>query len=299
MSSCSARCAPTSTRSRPRQADDARSIEHRGDLIDIDAFLGDAEVVIGDDHGDGVEGAPDAVPDQLADRRQNLAADRGEARRDNAAADQAEDGQHGQQPEHLPAMSFGELGTASHALQRPELLDHAGRRGHEPAREEHESREDQENGSEHPENRHQQRKPDDRKKPPQPDLQGLGQIDAPTTHFLECAVEHDGLAQRAEHDHQHHADQKQDQPLHDGLAGGAFGERARVARQQQARQMRHRGDDKEGEEIARQHRGRPIENTADPEIAFSEAPGEGGVGHMSPCRNRLFGKSRLVLVAGD
>ncbi len=71
-SSCSARRAPTSSTSPTKGmtgaaapivsvANEASSVEHRRDLLDVDAFLGHAQVVIGDDDGDCVDMPPRAA----------------------------------------------------------------------------------------------------------------------------------------------------------------------------------------------------------------------------------------------
>jgi hypothetical protein len=45
----------------------SKSVEHRRDLLDVDAFLGHAQIMIGDSDRDSVIGNPDAVPDPVDD----------------------------------------------------------------------------------------------------------------------------------------------------------------------------------------------------------------------------------------
>src|SRR3954452_4397723 len=49
------------------------SVEHRRDLLDVDAFLGHTQIMVADHDGDGVVGAPDRGPDQIDNERQDRA----------------------------------------------------------------------------------------------------------------------------------------------------------------------------------------------------------------------------------
>jgi transposase len=45
-----------------------RSIEHRRDVVDVDALLEDPEIVVRDDGHDGLIGQPDCEPDEVSDQ---------------------------------------------------------------------------------------------------------------------------------------------------------------------------------------------------------------------------------------
>src|ERR1700730_1234839 len=83
------------------------SFEYGRDLLDIDAILGHAQVVIGDDREDGIERTPDSTPDHVAGQRGDAACHRAQCHVDRVLDDKFADDQQDDDPEYFPAMSFG------------------------------------------------------------------------------------------------------------------------------------------------------------------------------------------------
>src|SRR5262245_54964688 len=93
-------------------------IEHRRDLLDVDAFLGHAQVVVGDREKDRGERRSDGGPDRVADKRCRFAC-RGVQQELKQRADYAEQDQQEKQPEDFPAMPLGKLLAATQASPWP------------------------------------------------------------------------------------------------------------------------------------------------------------------------------------
>src|SRR5262245_32317323 len=103
-----------------------KSIEHAGDLFDVDAFLRHAQLVIRDNNQHSEKGTPDPVPDQGG----NIEHDHVPHCPQYAADDQADDDRnHIKQDEnskHLPAVTFCQISTALHALPRTSAFNDTG-----------------------------------------------------------------------------------------------------------------------------------------------------------------------------
>src|SRR5215510_15544280 len=84
------------------------SIKHRRDLLDVDAFLGRAQFVVGDRDDDRGEARPDCSPDRGADKCQGLASC-GRQSQLKEWVDQAQEEQQEHDPEDLPAMALGQF----------------------------------------------------------------------------------------------------------------------------------------------------------------------------------------------
>src|SRR5262245_63723881 len=99
----------------------SQSIEHRSNLLDVDAFLSYAQIVIGDSNHDRVVGNPDRIPQQAADgsqQRPSYGAQRPIEQADQNAGDDQQANQQQLQAENPPAMAFCQLRASSHAAER-------------------------------------------------------------------------------------------------------------------------------------------------------------------------------------
>src|SRR4051812_26065043 len=102
-----------------------RSVEYRNDLLDVDAFLGHAQVVIGDGNDDGRERSPEPVDDEFADECDDGASERNERELNQPADDTAGDHEQDQKPKNLPAVASRQFGASLQAGPGTEPLDDA------------------------------------------------------------------------------------------------------------------------------------------------------------------------------
>ena len=194
-------------------------IEHRSDLIGVDAFLGDAQVVVEHDQDDveirGIDRRADQ-PEQACEHQRDdplrRKCDGPDDGRDDEANDhcsnQNDDQDQDENPKNLPAMALGQFGAAPHGSQGPEVFNDARRQSDRPPDGEHDARHDQQNDADDDSERCQNGETDDRPEPRQPTPHGFADEHRSAAHHLESTVEDDRLSDRVDD----HPDDERDEP---------------------------------------------------------------------------------------
>src|SRR5262249_52980722 len=116
------------------------SIENVRDLLDVDAFLDDSKVVIGDGADDGGESSTDSAAEPIDDGSHDGARGGCQPKVDAEAGDDEQE----RQSIKFPAMTLGQVPASAQACPGSEPLHNAGRHRDKPHPVEDQARDDRE-----------------------------------------------------------------------------------------------------------------------------------------------------------
>src|SRR5262245_41156312 len=107
------------------------SVEHLGDVADVHAFLGGAQVIVADGCRRSAEGAEQSLNHPQADGIDGEARYREQDEAENKRDDDQDDADDDEDPEDAPSIAFGQIGAALQAFDDAWPLDD-GYRNREP-----------------------------------------------------------------------------------------------------------------------------------------------------------------------
>src|SRR5215472_2176047 len=265
------------------------SVEHRGELLDIQPFLDGAEIVIGHDVDDRLIGAADrcdhigdeGVADQAADAEADAL--------DNAAADTDDQCRHEIDGEDTPAITLGERAAPPQALERAHAFDDADRDDDEEHGQKDETGDDEERKADGHQDAGADRRAEDRKEPAEPALDGSADIEGTAAHILKGPVDQRRLAD-AEDDE---PDDGEGEAAEDGRAGEDLARPHGLRRADLVRAYEYRDEVRQGDhgaeqdvfrEVSREDRERFAQDPADSEAlaADRKIAGDGCIAHLFP-----------------